>query len=884
MAYNPPPYDKLLRRKFRRFVKSWLLKNLTPIQEGEYLEYEEWLASTNYPEWRKKELRDVHVKMQEDNSFFINEIDRLHKNADVKIFMKEENYPEYKLPRAIWARVDEFKNISGPFFKTIEKQLFKLDYFIKKVSKKDRPQYILNMIKKEGMLYMCTDYTSFESLFTTDMQDDCEFQLYRYMSSRNFYMQRIVNMLFKVLAGDNVCGNKYFKVAVDAKRMSGEMNTSLGNGFSNLMFTLFALDYYKIGYSGIVVEGDDGLTGLERPIPAEYFTKMGLNVKMEIKTDVTEASFCGIISDCDELINITEPLQHLCYVPWVSSKYAFVNKYKYFGLLKSKALSLAYEYPGCPILDKYARKLLILLKDIAVVHDTSDRWKLKIAQEAEDAMSKDEFPTRSTGWRTRELMERHFKIPAEIQLIIENKIDQMTFDTWDVSDILPLIPEQWFANYNKYVYFWKHQTQWSIRRPLMPIGEVKNHYTLNRCNGAKLRNMNTILSKKQYFKLNANNFKGLSTAEKDSRYAEYLLKKKDKQARLNRKQTAKVQPAKIQKRPKRNKAPLMTKAGLSDCTMLYARASIDPFSKLEKDPCIPDEICAPSYKFNTTLMATMTVGTLGTGYAVLQPLLAAINDNGVSASSIDFPLTVTTGAYASTDYLINPGFYPLSLVGVNSNSYFTDALFQNAEIRLVAAGMECFYTGTVLNQAGVVTTLQNDGFAPFVSGTTAAAIMSNPKSSVCSTSKDSRCYVSYYPTNTNQFSYNRFETLRPSTNGDSNYYAMIIFVSGAQPNTTFQIKARCYYEAQIPGLSSTESESDPIGFSAFSAARTKVKPGDDPKSDFVETVRESLRIIGTQISGIAPTVGTAVGTVFGTPELGRGIGNAASLALNSLLK
>jgi len=882
MAYNPPTYDKLLRRKFKRFVKAWLNKNLTPIGENEFLNYEEWLESTNYPEWRKEELRVVYNKMAEDNSFFMNEIDRLHKNADVKIFMKEENYPEYKLPRAIWARVDEFKNISGPFFKTIEKQLFVLDCFIKKIPKKDRPEFIVNKLKKMGMLYMCTDYTSFESLFTTDMQDDCEFELYRYMSSKNYYMQRICKMLFQVLAGDNVCGNKYFKVAVDAKRMSGEMNTSLGNGFSNLMFTLFALDYYKIGSSGIVVEGDDGLTGLERPIPSEYFTKMGLNVKMEIKNDVTEASFCGIVSDCDELINITEPLQHLVFTPWISSKYVFSNLYKYFGLIKSKALSLAYEYPGCPILDVYARRILELLKDVEYVHDKNDSWKYKIAVEAHKAMLSGNFPSKSTGPRTRELMEKLFNIPYEIQLTIENKISVMTLKKWDFSDILPLIPEQWIKNYERFVYKWQEQTQWCIRRPVMPFGEMKKEFVLNSCTKTKLRRMNEIMGKKEYFNLNKANFAKLTLKDKEQRYAEYLLKKKDKKQRLNRKNNDKIAVA-VQKRPRRNQVPVKSSVRLSECTILYARASIDPFSRLEKDPCIPDEICAPSYKFNVTLMATMTVGTLGTGYAVLQPLLAAVNDNGNNATSIDQPLVVTTAAYGSSDYVISAGLLPVSLTGINSNSYFTDALFENAEIRLVAAGMECFYTGTVLNQAGVVTTLQNDGNATFAANVPAAAIMSNPKSNVCATSKDARCYISYYPTNSNQFNYTRFETLRPSNNGDPNYFTMMIFVSGAQPGTTFQIKGRCYYEAQIPGLSSTESESDPIGFGALSSARTKIKPSDDPNTDFINTVKETIKIIGTQISGIAPTIGSAIGAVYGSSDLGRGIGNAASLALNSLL-
>lgn len=890
MAYNPPPYKRALRRRFRKFVKKWVQKNLKPIEHNADLGFEEWLATTNYPEWRKDELRKTWNDILEKDSFWMLEKDRLHENADVKLFCKEENYPEYKLPRGIWARVDEFKDISGPFFKTIEKELFKLPYFIKKVPKHQRPQYIKDLIERSNLKYICTDFTSFESLFTSDMMMDCEAILYKYMSSKNLMMQRLCRMILLVLTGDNVCGNKYFKVAVDAKRMSGEMNTSLGNGFSNLMFLLFAFHEYNIGFTGPVVEGDDGLAGVDGDIPAQYFTDMGLNVKLEVKENIGEASFCGIVSNMDELINITEPLQHLCFVPWVSRRYAFCSDEAYYGLIKSKALSLAYEYPGCPILDKYARKLLELLSKWKIKHDRSDSWKYKIALEAERAMNSGSFPQRTTGPCTRVLMEKVFGIPTSAQILFERSIDEMTLDKLDFESIYSLIPDCWVRNYQKYAYKWTNQEMYDIKRPLFPFGENEIKFKLFQLSGHKIKQMNKTLSKTEYKRLNQRNFKGLTTAQVDQKYSEYLLRKRDKTKRVaTLKGPVPAPRATYGVRPKRNARPVQTKTVLSNCVLQYAQASIDPFNTAVKDPCIPDQVSAPSFKFNTTMMATMTVGTQGTAFAVLQPPTAIVNDNGVTATEIDYPLVTTTATYPAIDYQCdNGGLAANYLLGTNSNSYFSSADFKQGEFRVVAAGIQAFYTGSVLNQAGVVTTLQNDGCQAFGDGPTPiATFMTNPRASVCSTSKDSRCYNSYFPTNADQLSYQPLAYWKPSSNppsGSSSYAFMGIFVTGATPGTTFQIKAKVYYEAQIKGLSSSPSESDPVGLAAFQTARSSLKPSDDPSSDLTTVLRATLRNLGTTISSAAPTIGRIAGSAVGNAQVGELAGDAFSLALNSLLK
>lgn len=348
-----------------------------------------------------------------------------------------------------------------------------------------------------------------------------------------------------------------------------------------------------------------------------------------------------------------------------------------------------------------------------------------------------------------------------------------------------------------------------------------------------------ILSFKQYKKVNSNNFSGLSTQEIRKKYSEYLNRKNPNgKSVVKQKQTTKVQ--------RKQARPQLTATNLSACVLAYAQASIDPFSTSVKDPCIPDQISAPSFKFNTTIMANMVIGTQGVGYALLQPATAIVNDNGTPGGKIDYPLLTTTATYPLLDIAYDvtsiPGGY---CTGTNSNSYFSTGDFKSGEFRVVAAGIEAFYTGSLLTQSGVVTTLQNDGCQAFDGGPVPVSqYMTNPRASVCATSKDSRCYVSYFPTNADQLSYQRFSYWQPSSNppvGPDAYYFMGIFVSGATPGSTFQIKCKVYYEAQIRGLSSSPSESDPIGLAAFQTARSALKPSDSPADDLASVLKNTLR-------------------------------------------
>jgi hypothetical protein len=89
------------------------------------------------------------------------------------MFVKDEGYDSFKHARGINSRTDEFKVRVGPIFKLIEKEVFKLPCFIKKVPLDRRAEYILDMMGETGP-FLVSDYTAFESLFTRDIMSRVE--------------------------------------------------------------------------------------------------------------------------------------------------------------------------------------------------------------------------------------------------------------------------------------------------------------------------------------------------------------------------------------------------------------------------------------------------------------------------------------------------------------------------------------------------------------------------------------------------------------------------------------------------------------------------------------------------------------------------------------
>lgn len=424
-AFEPPTPKPELFSELLDFTKEFVTSNLTPISSDADLSVEHWLANTNYPQWRRNVLQRLHdenlgavVGVQSDGT--------LTSSCRVKSFIKDESYPEYKHARAINSRHDLFKIRLGPVVKHIEKALFKLKWFIKYIPVKDRARIIQEVLSRPGATFTATDYSQYESHFTKAAME-IEFILYEFMTQNLSCQSEIMSLFRDVIASVNLLDFKYFSMKIEATRMSGEMVTSLGNGFANLMLMLFVLKKMDCSDIAGFVEGDDGLFRFEGICPTvQQFADLGFTIKLEKYDNLMEASFCGLLSPEEIACTVTNPIDVLLEFGWTRAQYALSSYKKHQELLKCKSLSMLYQYPGCPIIQELALYGLRVTSGchITIPNGTS-LWEREQIIESLDYYRKYGPVSKPISIHTRNFVEKMFKITVSDQLAIESYLKSL---------------------------------------------------------------------------------------------------------------------------------------------------------------------------------------------------------------------------------------------------------------------------------------------------------------------------------------------------------------------------------------------------------------------------------------------------------------------------
>lgn len=339
---DPPKHKSLAG--LERYVQAYCEKTYRPLSVNCDLTQEHWLDGAPYPLHRKQELLKTWL---EKNGCLSD------KDLGIDLHGKNETYPMFKPARGINSRKDMFKCYSGPVFHMMEEEVYKDPAFIKHVPVRLRPGYIVAMLGAFPGPYYETDYKQFEKHFTKEVMMAIEMVLYRHMLK---HFPAIYKNIERAMTGKNKCTGKHFRIDIQARRMSGEMCTSLGNGFSNLMLAKY-IAHTKGGEATGVVEGDDALLFSSVPLTEDDFMELGFEIKMKVHNDLLRTSFCGLIMSAD-LCTMTDPRKVLLNIGWSHSLQMLGGPRVRAGLLRAKALSLAYEHPRCPILSVLATTLL----------------------------------------------------------------------------------------------------------------------------------------------------------------------------------------------------------------------------------------------------------------------------------------------------------------------------------------------------------------------------------------------------------------------------------------------------------------------------------------------------------------------------------------------
>jgi len=443
----PAARDGMLDR-LTVFVDEWIRNNISQLDAKTDVSVDTWLEGTSYSKKRRMKLKEVNVDMEWRGL--------RKKDVELNCFIKDEAYPKYKHPRGIFSRSDKFKTLVGPWFKVIEEAVYKTKWFIKKIPTSERADYLKirfpYVASKDPGVYrrlIQTDYSAFEASFTRRMMQAIEMRLYEFMVEKIPGSGRFLDLVRNYIQGQNKCHFKRASVRIPAKRMSGEMNTSLGNGFTNLMVFLFIMQ--ERGYEcDCVVEGDDLLGTYEGElIPNDDYEDFGFIVKMEYHELPGDASFCGQLFD-SELRIITDPLKVVLNFGWTSMQYAMSSEKTKRELIRAKALSLLVGYVGCPILQTLALKYIDLTKYDKFRIEDRDMWKFSnLGRRLKDVRRED---AKEVLMETRLFMEVRYGITIEEQFRIEEEIGMIdAIGPLELPSITRHLENVWKEAYDQYV-------------------------------------------------------------------------------------------------------------------------------------------------------------------------------------------------------------------------------------------------------------------------------------------------------------------------------------------------------------------------------------------------------------------------------------------------
>lgn len=388
----PIPHQPSLRR-LARYTRSFLIDRGGRASVSSLPSLEEWLSQTHYPESRKEELRRVysercarHPRAAGFYGLVSRELARRHlpvisaSDTVCEAFVKSEWYPSLKQPRIISARKDVLKVLFGPLVKAMEKIVYhwtdpstQMPYFIKHVPVRNRPACLMALQPVAGVgTVLGSDYTAFESCIKPGLYGATQRQLYNWLCGlpwnatlRNTEWRTLSDPQFVCLLLQYICTSRnrldlgWFVGEIEGCRMSGEMDTSLGNGFVNLMMCSLACQLSGSRCRGFV-EGDDGIFCVDGPPPSpSFFACFGASIKMERFGDIARASFCGNVFHREVQTNLTDPRWFACRVAWCYDGGAVsANSNVRRELLRARAMSALAEYAGCPVVAEYARYLL----------------------------------------------------------------------------------------------------------------------------------------------------------------------------------------------------------------------------------------------------------------------------------------------------------------------------------------------------------------------------------------------------------------------------------------------------------------------------------------------------------------------------------------------
>jgi hypothetical protein len=332
-----------------------LQKHIKPLDR--VTDFDIWLDKVDQPVHWKKSVQEAYDQLS------ASEMDDFWH----KMHGKREPYFLFKYMRGINGLSFQCRARFGPATTDIEESL--VDQLRFAIDLDDgsgwMPHFLKGCNNEEKIAYMSqlpdvpcvqTDFSSFEGSFDKNMIRICETQLFIHMLKHTDQNGLIADFL-KATSKAHV-KNPHLTYVGPPFRMSGDMWTSIFNGFANLMLMKFVAAEMKWEKLQGFVEGDDGLFLIGGDLPPDsLFQKLGFKLKLEKYERPCEAGFCHLHWAGERAV--VDPRTSLLKCVWTMSNLMHSEKHLK-DLAVAKAFSLIMMAPGNPITASFARAMLRL--------------------------------------------------------------------------------------------------------------------------------------------------------------------------------------------------------------------------------------------------------------------------------------------------------------------------------------------------------------------------------------------------------------------------------------------------------------------------------------------------------------------------------------------
>jgi hypothetical protein len=412
------------------------------VATGKLRTFDECLDTSNYTSARKRQLRTEFARKATID------IDDLASESHVKA----EGYPTVKWPRGINSPSDLSKTYIMPVQEKIDEATFKQRWFVKGTDPSTWPERMRSVLGRGRVVG--TDFSSFEGHHRGVYTEVLLFWV-RHMLSGIAVEADYLAVVERMMGGMSKLRYATVVCKIERRLMSGAQWTSSANGVLNLLImsylhavsnkmfdkmTAREVGHHQYNHFDGFIEGDDGLFR-DFEAPRETMVRMGLRLDFDHYVDFGRASFCGILCDVDTLVMLRDPVKTLRGMFWMTGSHMAVGWKRQQFLLRSRAISLLYLYPSCPIVSVICKHVC---DRTALIPDSYVEKYLRVhfnAYEVEQLrralVAKPWLRSVDITCETRATFEVQFGVSSAKQIALEQQIiSSGDVIRMDVSDLL----------------------------------------------------------------------------------------------------------------------------------------------------------------------------------------------------------------------------------------------------------------------------------------------------------------------------------------------------------------------------------------------------------------------------------------------------------------